>query len=82
MRLIGEGPVGTKFASYWALALMAASLAALGDGAFAQSGEATEQEIMVEAPRTVPVPVERSPHTGAAIAVTTVRRRCSTAIST
>ena len=30
-------------------------------------------EITVEAPRTVPIPVERNPYTGAAIATTTVR---------
>lgn len=32
-----------------------------------------EAEITVEAPRSVPVPVERSSYTGAAVAVTTVR---------
>jgi UrcA family protein len=34
---------------------------------------ASGSEIVVEAPRTVPVPVERSPYTGAAIAVISIK---------
>jgi len=52
---------------------LAAALAASGNAALAQDADSAKQEITVEAPRSVPMPVERSPYTGAAIAVTTVR---------
>ncbi|RVT38677.1 UrcA family protein [Sphingobium algorifonticola] len=61
-----------KFARHRLMA--AAALLAPGASAIAQQpappGEAV---ITVEAPRQAPVPVEHSPYTGAAIAVTTVR---------
>ena len=55
-------------------ALFVAALLASTGSAIAQSGDtANELEIVVEAPRSVPVPGERSPYTGAPIIVTTVR---------
>lgn len=54
------------------LALAAIALVALGSAGVAAAPDAGD-EITVEAPRTVPIPVERNPYTGAAIAMTTVR---------
>ena len=55
-------------------ALFVAALLASTGSAIAQPGDtANELEIVVEAPRSVPVPGERSPYTGAPIIVTTVR---------
>ncbi len=53
--------------------LMAAGWAASASMARAQTAAGGSNEITVEAPRSVPVRVERSPYTGAAVAVTTVR---------
>lgn len=48
--------------------------ALLGSLAPAQAQDAGSGNVItVEAPRSVPVPVERSPYTGAAVAVTTVK---------
>ncbi|MFT4026821.1 MAG: hypothetical protein QM676_08485 [Novosphingobium sp.] len=55
------------------MGVLAAGLAASGHGALAQAPDAAKNEITVEALRSVPVPIERSPYTGAAVAVTTVR---------
>lgn len=54
------------------LGLAAIPLAASGSAGVAAPPDAGD-EITVEAPRTVPIPVERNPYTGAAIATTTVR---------
>ena len=55
-------------------ALFVATLLASTGSAIAQPRDtANELEIVVEAPRSVPVPGERSPYTGAPIIVTTVR---------
>lgn len=56
----------------WGLALVATALAASGSAGLAEAQDAGN-EITVEAPRSVPIPVERNPYTGAAIATTTVR---------
>ncbi|PTD15898.1 UrcA family protein [Sphingomonas fennica] len=61
-----------RIVSAWRLALMATALAASGSAGFAKAQDAGN-EITVEAPRSVPIPVERNPYTGAAIATTTVR---------
>lgn len=53
--------------------LMATGWSASASMARAQAPDGGQTEITVEAPRAVPVRVERSPYTGAAIAVTTVR---------
>jgi UrcA family protein len=63
----------TKIVSAWTAALAIACFAASGSAALAQMRDAAQNEITVEAPRSVPVPVERSPYTGAAISTTTVR---------
>jgi UrcA family protein len=52
------------------LALLALTTAA---PALAQSAGDTQNEIVVEAPRSASAPVERSPYTGAPIVTTTVR---------
>lgn len=55
-------------------ALFVAALLASTGSAIAQPGvTANELEIVVEAPRSVSIPGERSPYTGAPIIVTTVR---------
>lgn len=55
-------------------ALFVAALLASTGSAIAQPRDTpNELEIVVEAPRSVPVPGERSPYTGAPIIVTTVR---------
>jgi len=48
-------------------------LSGVGGPALAQEGAGEGEAIVVEAPREVPVPVERNPYTGAAVAVTTVK---------
>lgn len=53
--------------------LMAAGWAMPATMAGAQTPEGSQTEITVEAPRSVPMRIERNPYTGAAIAVTTVR---------
>lgn len=65
--------MSTKIVSAWTVALAMAGFAASGMPALAQTRDAGGSEITVEAPRSVPVPVERNPYTGAAIATTTVR---------
>ncbi|MDX3911166.1 MAG: UrcA family protein [Sphingobium sp.] len=45
----------------------------IAGGAAAQEVGETADVITVEAPRSVPAPVERSPYTGVAVAITTVR---------
>lgn len=52
------------------LILAAFALSSVGIPALAQT---EEEAIVVEAPREIPVPVERNPYTGGATAVTTVR---------
>lgn len=55
-------------------ALPFAALLASTGGAIAQPRDtANELEIVVEAPRSMPIPGERSPYTGASIVVTTVK---------
>lgn len=50
------------------------ALIAVATPAFAAQPEPTDDgEIVVEAPRSLPAPTERSPYSGAAIVVTTVR---------
>lgn len=63
----------TKIASALGIPLLAAGFAASGHAAPAPVPAATKNEITVEAPRAVAMPIERSPYTGAAVAVTTVR---------
>lgn len=55
-------------------ALTIAALLASSGSAIAQPGDTTKElEIVVEAPRSMPIVGERSPYTGASIVVTTVR---------
>lgn len=61
----------TKLALF-AVPLLGGSLAFTGT-ALVQPADEAKNEITVEAPRSVAVPVERNPYTGAAVAVTTVR---------
>jgi UrcA family protein len=51
----------------------AAVLASMIGPALAQAGESPGKEIVVEAPRTLRLPVKRSPYTGAPVVVTTVK---------
>lgn len=53
--------------------MLGAAILGLPAGAALAQAARPDTEITVEAPRSVPVPVERSPYTGAAVAVTTVR---------
>lgn len=56
------------------LLVMTAALAGVDQAAVAQAPDAgAQKEIVVEAPRAVPAPVERSPYSGAPIVVTTVK---------
>jgi UrcA family protein len=51
----------------------AAVLASMANSALAQTSESPGKEIVVEAPRTLRLPVKRSPYSGAAMVVTTVK---------
>lgn len=63
-KLAGFACAGMLMATAWA---MPATMAG------AQTAEGSQNEITVEAPRSVPMRIERNPYTGAAITVTTVR---------
>lgn len=61
--------------SQFARLVIAAALAAggLDSGQAFAADEPTGDQIVVEAPRRLPVPVDRSPYSGAPIAVTTIK---------